>query len=106
MSSRLIPRTSRPSVLFRRPVRAGRAAAIAAGMSDTDLVGQVLMPVAYGYDADHVSADAAKHNQSLDGAGTPAQIVRRYHLAGLMLVNEGDGSDPTAATNPTSNIAT
>jgi beta-N-acetylhexosaminidase len=85
---------------------AKRAAALAAGMSDADLVGQVLMPVAYGYDANHVSSDAAQHNQTLDGASTPAQIVARYHLAGLMLVNEGDGSDPTAATNPTSNIAT
>jgi beta-N-acetylhexosaminidase len=66
----------------------------------------VLMPVAYGYDADHVSAEAARHNRSLDGVDTPAGIVSKYHLAGLMLVNEGDGGDPTAGTNPTSNIAT
>jgi beta-N-acetylhexosaminidase len=85
---------------------ARRAAMIAAGMSDADLVGQVLMPVAYGYDANKVSRDAAQHNQNIDGASTPAQIVAKYHLAGLMLVNESDGSDPTAGTNPTSNIAT
>lgn len=85
---------------------AKRAAKLAAGMSDADLVGQVLMPVAYGYDAGKVSGDAAQHNQSTDGAATPAQIVRKYHLGGLMLVNESDGSDPTAGTNPTSNIAT
>ncbi len=84
---------------------AKRAAELVGTMSDAQLVGQVLMPVAYGYDATKVSADAAAHNRSRDGAATPAQIVRRYHLGGLMLVNEGTG-DPTAETNPTSNVAT
>lgn len=75
-------------------------------MSDAQLVGQVLMPVAYGYRATKVSDEAAAHNRNLDGAATPAQIVKKYHLGGLMLVNQGDSPDPTAETNPTSNIAT
>ncbi|WP_203657298.1 glycoside hydrolase family 3 protein [Actinocatenispora rupis] len=85
---------------------AKRAAEIVRSMSDTELIGQVLMPVAYGYQADRVSAEAARHNRNIAGADTPAQIVRKYKLGGLMLVNEGDGNDPTAETNPTSNIAT
>ncbi|MGA8114060.1 MAG: glycoside hydrolase family 3 N-terminal domain-containing protein [Actinocatenispora sp.] len=85
---------------------AKRAAELVRGMSDEQLVGQVLMPVAYGYDATNVSDEAAAHNRNLDGADTPAQIVRKYHLGGLMLVNQGGGPDPTAETNPTSNIAT
>lgn len=84
---------------------ASLAARIAAKMSDAQLVGQVLMPVAYGYHATKVSADAAAHNRNLDGAPTPAAIIRKYHLGGVMLVNQG-GGDPTAETNPTSNIAT
>ncbi|WP_207127376.1 glycoside hydrolase family 3 protein [Actinocatenispora comari] len=86
---------------------AEQAAYLVRHLSDAELVGQVLMPVAYGYRADSVSKQAAAHNRSTAGADTPAQIVRKYHLGGLMLVNEGGGAgDPTAETNPTSNIAT
>lgn len=84
---------------------AKQAAALAGSMSDTDLVGQVLMPIAYGYDAANVTGDARQHNQQIDGAATPAEVVSKYHVGGLMLVNEG-GGDPTARTNPTSNIST
>ncbi|GAA1328260.1 glycoside hydrolase family 3 protein [Actinocatenispora thailandica] len=86
---------------------AEQAAYLVRHLSDAELVGQVLMPVAYGYRADSVSRQAAAHNRSIAGADTPARIVRKYHLGGLMLVNEGGGdADPTAETNPTSNIAT
>jgi beta-N-acetylhexosaminidase len=86
---------------------AEQAAYLVRHLSDAELVGQVLMPVAYGYRANSVSRQAAAHNRGIGGADTPAQIVRKYHLGGLMLVNEGGGAgDPTAETNPTSNIAT
>jgi beta-N-acetylhexosaminidase len=59
-------------------------------MSDAELVGQLLMPYAYGGEADRVSAAARRANQRLGGVDTPAQLVRRYDLGGLILVR-GDG---------------
>jgi len=73
-------------------------------LSDEDLVGQVLMPYAFGEDATNVSAEAAAANRKLAGVGTPAEMVAKYRLGGLILVNFSDG-DPTASTNKTSNFS-
>ncbi|OLB64106.1 MAG: glycoside hydrolase family 3 [Actinobacteria bacterium 13_2_20CM_2_72_6] len=78
---------------------------LAAALSDEDLVGQVLVPYAYGLDATTVSAGAAAGNQKLAGVDTPAQMIAKYRLGGLMLVNYTTG-DGTAKTNPTTNIDT
>lgn len=78
-------------------------AALAAGLSDVDLVGQVLVPYAYGLSATDVSDGAAQGNQKYAGVDTPAQMIARYRLGGLMLVNYTSG-DATAKTNPTTNI--
>jgi beta-N-acetylhexosaminidase len=78
-------------------------AALAAGLSDVDLVGQVLVPYAYGLSASDVSDGAARGNQKYAGVDTPAQMVAKYRLGGLMLVNYTSG-DATAKTNPTTNI--
>jgi beta-N-acetylhexosaminidase len=86
------------------PFRAGSdPAAAAAALSDADLVGQVLMPFAYGNDAVRVSAGSREANRKLGGVDTPAQLVERYRLGGLILVRRSSG-DATAGTNPTSNI--
>jgi len=66
-----------------------------AAMSDEELVGQVLMPYAYGQAATEVSAGAAKANQALAGVDTPAQLVEKLHLGGVVLVGFEAG-DPTA----------
>jgi beta-N-acetylhexosaminidase len=73
-------------------------AALAAALNDTALVGQLLMPYAYGSDATHVSAAAARANRRLGGVDTPAALVAKYHLGGLILV-AGVGRDPDATTN-------
>jgi beta-N-acetylhexosaminidase len=73
-----------------------------AAMSDEELVGQVLMPYAYGQDATQVSAGAAKANQELAGVDTPAELVRKLHLGGVVLVGFEAG-DPTA--QDTANVA-
>jgi beta-N-acetylhexosaminidase len=89
----------------RAPARAVRPALpSAAGLSDDELAGQLLMPYAYGSGAESVSAAARKANEGLAGVGTPAEMVRRFHLGGLILVR-GTGDDPTESTNATSNIA-
>ncbi len=82
---------------------AGPAADLVARLSDEDLVGQVLMPYAYGNDAVRVSAGSAAGNRKLAGVDTPAQMVARYHLGGLILVGFS-ADDPTAGTNPTTNV--
>ncbi|WP_425565497.1 glycoside hydrolase family 3 protein [Pilimelia columellifera] len=71
--------------------------------SDADLVGQVLMPYAYGSSATAVSAGSVAGNQRLAGVDTPAQMIARYRLGGLILVGFS-ADDPTAASQPTSNV--
>lgn len=104
------PSTSQASSAPRPSVGAGpsaadlaRAAATAARLSDVDLVGQVLVPYAFGSDADHVSASAASANQRLGEVSTPAEMIAKFRLGGMILVNFSSG-DPTAGTNATSNI--
>ncbi|GLY97701.1 glycoside hydrolase family 3 N-terminal domain-containing protein [Actinoplanes sp. NBRC 103695] len=70
---------------------------------DEVLVGQVLMPYAYGSDATRVDEASAKANQKLAGVDTPAEMVRKFHLGGLILVGFA-AEDPTGKTNPTTNV--
>ncbi|HWB36369.1 MAG TPA: glycoside hydrolase family 3 N-terminal domain-containing protein [Rugosimonospora sp.] len=82
---------------------AATAAAIVAAMSDEELVGQVLVPYAYGDDANTVSPGSRAGNQQIGGVDTPAQLVARYKLGGLILVSFS-ADDPTGDTNPTTNL--
>jgi beta-N-acetylhexosaminidase len=75
----------------------------AAGMSDTDLAGQVLMPYAYGSDATTVDKTSAAGNRNLAGVDTPAEMVAKFHLGGLILVGFTP-QDPTGSTNPATNV--
>jgi len=83
------------------PSGTGSIAEQVAALSDEDLAGQVLMPYAYGQDATQVSAGAARANRQLAGVGTPAELVAKLRLGGLILVGFEAG-DPTA--QDTSNI--
>ncbi|WP_372451924.1 glycoside hydrolase family 3 protein [Catellatospora tritici] len=80
-----------------------KVAGIVKHLSDEELAGQVLMPYAYGRSATDVSPGTAKSNQALAGVDTPAQMVQKYHLGGLILVGFG-GNDPTAANQPVNNV--
>ncbi|MBT8228508.1 MAG: glycoside hydrolase family 3 [Dactylosporangium sp.] len=80
-----------------------RAAAIAAAMPDEDLVGQVLMPYAYGNDATTVTAGSQKANQRYAGVATAAEMIDKYRLGGMILVG-WSADDPTAGTNKTTNV--
>ncbi|WP_433376861.1 glycoside hydrolase family 3 protein [Actinoplanes sp. CA-142083] len=81
----------------------GDPAAVAAAMSDADLAGQVLMPYAYGSDATTVDKTSAAGNQNLAGVDTPAEMVAKFHLGGLILVGF-TAQDPTGSTNPATNV--
>jgi beta-N-acetylhexosaminidase len=87
-----------------QPDQAARAAALVAGFGDEDLVGQVLMPFAYGEDATKVSPQAVSANRAYAGVASAAEMVEKYRLGGLILMNQAAG-DPTASTNKTSNLA-
>ncbi|GGO75676.1 beta-N-acetylhexosaminidase [Nonomuraea cavernae] len=50
-------------------------------MSVEEKVGQLFMPVLYGTSADSVSGE----NQARYGAQTPAKVIARYHLGGVIL---------------------
>ncbi|MEV4707965.1 glycoside hydrolase family 3 N-terminal domain-containing protein [Actinoplanes sp. NPDC049316] len=72
-------------------------------LSDAALAGQVLMPYAYGDNADRVDSAAAAGNQKLAGVGTPAEMITKFGLGGVILVGFAPG-DPTGATNPATNV--
>ncbi len=82
---------------------AARATAAVAAMGDADLAGQVLMPYAYGSSAIRVDQAAAAGNRSLAGVDTPAEMVAKFRLGGLILVGFAP-EDPTGSTNPTTNV--
>ncbi|WP_435209663.1 glycoside hydrolase family 3 protein [Micromonospora sp. bgisy143] len=82
---------------------AARAAALVATLSDEDLVGQVLMPYAYGDSATKVSAGSAAGNQALAGVDTPAEMIAKYRLGGLILVGFS-ADDPTKGNQETTNV--
>ncbi|MEU4216455.1 glycoside hydrolase family 3 N-terminal domain-containing protein [Actinoplanes sp. NPDC026623] len=67
------------------------------------MAGQVLMPYAYGDAADRVDKVAAAGNQNLAGVDTPAEMIAKFRLGGLILVGFTPG-DPTGATNPATNV--
>src|SRR5688572_19253937 len=81
---------------------AARAAELAGRLSDADLVGQVLMAYAYGDSATDVSPASAAGNRRMAGVATPAQMVARYRLGGLILTGFA-ADDPTGANQPTTN---
>jgi beta-N-acetylhexosaminidase len=64
----------------------------------------VLVPELYGENATTVTPAAAAKNNAIAGVSTPAQIVARFRLGGVILANRMSG-DPTAATNTTTNVA-
>ncbi|KAB1919179.1 glycoside hydrolase family 3 [Micromonospora noduli] len=82
---------------------ASRASALVATLSDEDLVGQVLMPYAYGDSATKVSAGSAAGNQALAGVDTPADMIAKYRLGGLILVGFS-ADDPTKGNQETTNV--
>lgn len=82
---------------------AAQAARLVSTLDDEDLVGQVLMPYAYGDSAIDVSNASAAANQRLAGVNTPAEMVQKYRLGGLILVGFS-ADDPTGSNQVTTNV--
>jgi beta-N-acetylhexosaminidase len=85
------------------PGAAARAADLAATLADEDLVGQVLMPYVFGDGATEVAPPAAAANREYAGVATPAELVRRYRVGGVILFRR---TVDTGAVTPGSNVST
>ncbi|WP_327087338.1 beta-N-acetylhexosaminidase [Nonomuraea sp. NBC_01738] len=59
----------------------GDVARVLEGLSTEEKVGLLFMPVLYGTAADSVSGE----NQARFGAQTPAKVIAKYHLGGVIL---------------------
>jgi beta-N-acetylhexosaminidase len=64
-------------------VRVGLTALIRS-MTPEERVGQLFVTYAYGDSADTANAADRAHNRALYGVDTPAQVVAKYHLGGVI----------------------
>ncbi|UQX89176.1 hypothetical protein M6D93_04020 [Jatrophihabitans telluris] len=61
-----------------------------AGLTDAQLVGQLFIGYVYGSSATTVTAAQGAANLALYGATTGAEVVRRWHLGGIILFGRND----------------
>ena len=73
-----------------------------AGMTVDERIGQLLMPYAYGSSATRVTTAQAAANRQIYGVDTPAQLVTRDHLGGVILLPRNT-LHPTLSELPTDN---
>jgi beta-N-acetylhexosaminidase len=80
-------------------------AANPAGLTDTQLVGQLFIGYAYGGSATTASPAQRQANLALYGAATGAGVVRRWHLGGIILfdTNNLDPARPGLSTDNVDN---
>lgn len=64
-------------------------------MTTAQEVGQLLMPYFYGAAADAVDAAEAAANVRSSGASTAGEMIARYHLGGVILIQRPDGPSTT-----------
>lgn len=80
------------SLLTRGPARTGPPAGgddpqpDVTALTDQELAGQVLMPYLHGDHPTEVSPEDAWANQEYAGVDTPAELVERYQVAGVILL--------------------
>ncbi|MDQ1603526.1 MAG: beta-N-acetylhexosaminidase, partial [Actinomycetota bacterium] len=80
-------------------------AANPAGLTDRELVGQLFTTYVYGSGARTVTADQRAANLALYGEPTPAAVVARWHLGGVLLIDHNN-LDPARPELSTGNVAT
>ena len=72
-------------------------------LSDRQMVGQLFMTYVYGSGAHRATPAQRAANRVLYGAATPAGVVRRWHLGGVILIDHND-LDPARATLSAGNV--
>ncbi|NJP93281.1 beta-hexosaminidase [Nonomuraea sp. FMUSA5-5] len=75
------PAQTTPAAPATTPAQQSAVARVLAGLSVEEKVGQLFMPVLYGTAADTVSGE----NQARYAARTPAKVIEKYHLGGVIL---------------------
>lgn len=105
--------TSVVVVLAAAPVAASRtsgggassdpAHAALAQMTTDEKIGQLFGTIAYGSSATDVTPAEAAANQSLYGVSTPAEVVAKYHLGGIIYFTWTDSEQNPAQTANLSN---
>jgi beta-N-acetylhexosaminidase len=73
------------------------------GLSDELMVGQLFMAYVYGSSATDATASQRNANLALYGAATGAEVVRRWHLGGVILLDHNN-LDPTRPDLSTGNV--
>lgn len=73
------------------------------GLSDEQLVGQLFVTYVYGSGPDTVTPAQRAANLALYGEPTPADVVRHWHLGGLILLDHNT-LDPARADLSTGNL--
>jgi beta-N-acetylhexosaminidase len=74
-----------------------------AGLTDAQLVGQLFVSYVYGASATSDTPDQRQANLALYGAATGAEIIRRWHLGGIILIDHND-LDPSRPALSTGNV--
>jgi len=73
------------------------------GLSDAELVGQLFVAYVYGASATTATPGQRQANLALYGAATGAEIVKRWHLGGIILIDHNN-LDPDRAEFSTGNV--
>jgi beta-N-acetylhexosaminidase len=73
------------------------------GLTDAQLVGQLFVSYVYGSSATGATAVQRQANLELAGATTGAEIVRRWHLGGIILIDHNN-LDPARPLLSTGNV--
>jgi beta-N-acetylhexosaminidase len=95
------PATPSPS----GPAKSSSPAAPAdpAGLTDAQLVGQLFIGYVYGAGATTATAAQRRANLALYGVATGAEVVRRWHLGGIILLDHNT-LDPARPSLSTGNV--
>lgn len=77
------------------------------GLSDAQSVGQLFMVYVYGSGAQSATPAQQAANMALFGVATPAEVVRRWHPGGIILIdtNNLDPSRPALSSDNVDNAA-
>lgn len=85
------------------PAPTASPAANPGGLSDAAMVGQLFSTYVYGAGADTATAEQRAANVALYGAATPAAVVRRWNLGGVILLDHNP-LDPQRPSLSTDNV--
>jgi beta-N-acetylhexosaminidase len=100
-TSAAVSRPPTPTTAAAAPTQ--RPAANPAGLTDEQLVGQLFTEYVYGASATSATPAQRQANLALYGEPTGAQIVRRWHLGGIILLDHNN-LDPARPALSTGNV--